>query len=136
MSASLEQQLDDILRRATELGPRDSLAYLKGACAGDAALYEAARLKLASHWPTGWEDEELDLTEGGMPPHVCGRAPGESIGPYRIIRALGAGGMGEVYLCERADNQFTQKVALKLVNPALTSRHIYNRLRTERQMLA
>ena len=40
---------------------------------------------------------------------------GQRIGPYRIVRSLGQGGMGEVFLAERADDQFQQQVAIKLV---------------------
>jgi serine/threonine protein kinase len=41
---------------------------------------------------------------------------GDRIGPYRVLRTLGAGGMGEVYLAERADAQFEQQVAIKVVH--------------------
>ena len=64
------------------------------------------------------------------------RHPGDLIGPYRILRELGRGGMGEVYLCERADDHYRQQVAVKVVHPGLVSRQIHNRLRTERQILA
>lgn len=41
---------------------------------------------------------------------------GDLIGPYRVLRTLGAGGMGEVYLAERADAQYEQQVAIKVVH--------------------
>ena len=40
---------------------------------------------------------------------------GERIGPYRIVREIGQGGMGAVYLGERDDADFTQRVAIKLI---------------------
>ena len=40
---------------------------------------------------------------------------GERVGPYRTVRPLGRGGMGEVFLAERVDGEFEQRVALKLV---------------------
>src|SRR5262245_30161357 len=61
---------------------------------------------------------------------------GERVGPYRIVRSLGRGGMGEVFLAERADQQFEQHVAIKLVRRGLLSRHVQGRLRLERQILA
>ena len=61
---------------------------------------------------------------------------GERIGPYRIVRSLGRGGMGEVFLAERADEQFQQQVAIKLVRRGLLSRHVQGRLKLERQILA
>ena len=61
---------------------------------------------------------------------------GDLIGPYRVLRTLGAGGMGEVYLAERADAQFEQQVAIKVVNGGALGRGVHSRLRMERQILA
>jgi eukaryotic-like serine/threonine-protein kinase len=63
-------------------------------------------------------------------------ATGERIGPYRVLRSLGQGGMGEVFLAERADEQFQQRVAIKLVRRELLSKQVQSRLRLERQILA
>jgi len=60
----------------------------------------------------------------------------DRIGPYRILRALGAGGMGEVYLAERADAQFDQQVAIKVVHGGALARGVHSRLKMERQILA
>ena len=59
---------------------------------------------------------------------------GDRIGPYRVLRTLGVGGMGEVYLAERADAQFEQQVAIKVVYGSL--RGVQSRLKIERQILA
>lgn len=71
-----------------------------------------------------------DLVDTGVGPEL---APGCVIGPWQVIRLLGAGGMSHVYLARRCDGQFEQDVALKLVrgNPALRER-----LRHERQVIA
>src|SRR5690349_12880618 len=61
---------------------------------------------------------------------------GTLIGSYCIVRSLGRGGMGEVFLAERADDQFRQQVAIKLVRRGVLSRHVQSRLRQERQILA
>lgn len=58
------------------------------------------------------------------------------IGPYRVERKIGAGGMGTVYLASRADRQFDQRVALKILRSELASQFVVNRFRTERQILA
>lgn len=60
----------------------------------------------------------------------------DRIGPYRILRPLGKGGMGEVFLAERDDGTFQRQVALKLVHPRLDAREIDRRFRSERQILA
>jgi serine/threonine protein kinase len=61
---------------------------------------------------------------------------GETIGVYRLIEPLGRGGMGEVYLAERADGRFDQKVAVKLVKRGMDSAEILRRFARERRILA
>jgi eukaryotic-like serine/threonine-protein kinase len=58
----------------------------------------------------------------------------DRIGPYRVLRTLGVGGMGEVFLAERADAQFEQLVAIKVVHGG--SRDLQSRFKSERQILA
>ncbi len=114
-------------------------AFLAGACGDDAELrdYVAALLD---------DDPELerrlDLTigdairnvfdESGTPDSLAG----EMIGPYRVLRTLGSGGMGVVYLAERADEQFDQLVAIKLGRHRLVDPQTKLRLRNERQILS
>src|SRR5664279_2415811 len=61
---------------------------------------------------------------------------GERIGPYRVLRTLGVGGMGEVFLAERADAEFDQQVAIKVVFGSSLARGVQSRLKIERQILA
>jgi serine/threonine-protein kinase len=61
---------------------------------------------------------------------------GEKVGPYRLVREIGRGGMGTVFLAERADGQFDQQVALKLVKLGMGSAETLERFRSERQILA
>jgi eukaryotic-like serine/threonine-protein kinase len=61
---------------------------------------------------------------------------GRLVGPYRIVRELARGGMGAVYLAERADGQFQQRVALKLIKRGMDSDEIHRRFLAERQILA
>ncbi|MEP7212395.1 MAG: protein kinase [Acidobacteriota bacterium] len=61
---------------------------------------------------------------------------GETIGVYRLTRELGRGGMGAVFLGERADGEFQQKVAIKLIKRGMDSDFIVRRFRHERQILA
>ncbi|MPZ21690.1 MAG: protein kinase, partial [Luteitalea sp.] len=61
---------------------------------------------------------------------------GRRIGAYRLLRLLGRGGMGVVYEAERADGQFEQHVALKLLTTALTGTEAHDRFLVERHILA
>ena len=60
---------------------------------------------------------------------------GKTVGKYRIIREIGAGGMGVVFLAERADGEFEQKVAVKIIK-GVSSRETQKRFNLERQILA
>ncbi len=62
--------------------------------------------------------------------------PGEIVGRYRIVRLLGRGGMGSVYYAERADDQYQQSVALKVVEWCPAVSDLAGRFRSERQILA
>jgi serine/threonine-protein kinase len=73
------------------------------------------------------ECDESSATTSRPPAHV---------GSYRVLELLGRGGMGEVFVAERADGQFEQQVALKLLRKGLDSDEILARFRRERQILA
>src|SRR6476620_10276662 len=61
---------------------------------------------------------------------------GRTIGVYRLIKEIGRGGMGAVYLAERVDGEFDQTVAVKLIKRGMDTDPILKRFRRERQILA
>ena len=65
-----------------------------------------------------------------------GPAPGVRIGAYVLLREVGAGGMGRVFLAERADGHFEHRVALKLIRSEFTSPELQRRFLRERETLA
>lgn len=133
MTKDRKRSLDEIVNVAQTLAPGEQLRYIKEACADDDQLSSDALKQMQSrqHW---FDRESSDDTQSE---DVQGATEaGEIIGSYRIIRSLGQGGMGEVFLAERADQQFEQQVAIKLVRRGLLSRHVQGRLRQERQILA
>ena len=83
---------------------------------------------------------EARLRDGQMPPTHNAQQDaldvGARVGPYRVIHQLGRGGMGIVYRAERADGEFAQVVALKLVRRGFDGDDSTVRFRRERQILA
>ncbi|MCA8952292.1 MAG: serine/threonine protein kinase [Planctomycetes bacterium] len=67
---------------------------------------------------------------------VVDAAPPTAIGAYRVVRELGRGGMGTVYLGERDGDDFTQRVAIKLLRAPADDTDLQRRFRTERRILA
>ncbi|MFC4314094.1 tetratricopeptide repeat protein [Steroidobacter flavus] len=67
--------------------------------------------------------------------HAALTAPGQEIGPYRLVRRVGEGGMGEVWEAEQ-HTPLRRTVALKLLKPGMDTRQILTRFSVERQMLA
>ncbi|HEX8685716.1 MAG TPA: serine/threonine-protein kinase, partial [Pyrinomonadaceae bacterium] len=63
-------------------------------------------------------------------------AQGQRVGAYRIIREIGRGGMGAVFLAERSDGEFRQEAALKVVRRSFADSELKRRFRQERQILA
>ena len=77
------------------------------------------------------------IAAGGDEDDATGEpAGGRQAGPWRLLREIGRGGMGVVYLSERADGQFRQTAALKLLKPGLDTDEIQSRFLRERQILA
>jgi serine/threonine-protein kinase len=132
------QRLEPILDRVFELAPDERASYLDEACAADPDLRrDAEALLAADRDSTSFLEAPAAavlLAEHEIEAAARSRI-GTIIGAYRIVRELGSGGMGTVYLAERADGQFDQRVALKLIRGA-PSDEVIRRFLNERQILA
>ena len=94
-----------------------------------AAERDAGSLFLETPAPVVLDD--ATLAEGD-----AGRFAGQRLGPYRLLAEIGSGGMGRVYRAIRADDEYQQEVAIKLVRAGVDAEFVAQRLRTERQILA
>ncbi len=131
------QQVKALFEQALERAPDERAAFLDQACHGDEALRREVRSLLSSHDDApGFLDEPLSLDV--LPPSGDDGAAhtGQRIGAYRLVREIGHGGMGAVYLAERADGQFHQQVAVKFVRHGVDNATLRRRFRAERQILA
>ncbi len=131
MEASRWQQIHDTFQRALACSHSERAAFLDEIYGRDVELHWEVTSLLATE-PTGRFDE-LAERFGGLTPDS---AVPERVGSYTIMREIGQGGMSTVYLAERADGAFEQRVALKLWSPGSQRRDLYRRFLAERQILA
>ena len=112
--------------------PDDERArFLETACgADDALLREVQSLVRATVKATDYLEAPAGLTP------AAALRPGGRIGHWRIVRQLGEGGMGTVYLAERVDAGFDQRAAVKLVRGGSADAYLLHRFRGEQQILA
>lgn len=137
LSPELWARVTPILDEALELDSGARTAYVQRACAGDDGLRAAVeRLLAADRDSGGFLEQPADAYLSDVLPDPDALPPGTLVGPYRVIRELGHGGMGLVYLAERADGQFEQQVALKLVRTGLLGEEVQRRFLSERRILA
>lgn len=131
-------EVETIFHEATQLPPHDRSAFLDRVCAGNSLLRGEVESLLACFHSAG-EFLESPLVGQGvslLEQNAQDARIGKNIGPYCLLRLLGQGGMGAVYLAERADDVYHKQVAIKLIRPGSTDHLILERFHTERQILA
>jgi serine/threonine protein kinase/Flp pilus assembly protein TadD len=128
------QRLKNILADALEQTSfEERTAWLRQSCADDTELFREAE-KLLAHDTTAFE-EFAEFAATRLRQDERDRI-GQRIGAYAIVRQLGRGGMGAVYLAERADGQFEKQVAIKVLKRGTDTDEVLHRFRVERQILA
>jgi eukaryotic-like serine/threonine-protein kinase len=120
MTSERWKRLDALFHEALELQGEARAAFLAEACGGDEQLRkEAERLIAAHERESSFIDSPLFAETAELPVDDRNESlVGRRIGPYQIIRQLGRGGMGEVYLAE--DSRLGRKVAIKLLPAKFT----------------
>lgn len=129
------QRIEDLFFAALELDAVERAALLaRENDAGPEIVREVAAM-LAAHDLNESPDIERFLLGDSPEPRAATRA-GAQVGAYRLIEMIGRGGMGEVYLAERADGEFQQTVAVKLLRSGFENAQAVARFRAERGILA
>lgn len=129
------QQVEAIFDAAADRPPDERSALLDRACAGDVELRMEVESLLACAPAAALQLREIVGREASHA--VEGPLQVERrIGSYRLLREIGRGGMGAVYLAVRDDDQYRTDVAIKLLHHGIESPHAVARFRDERQILA
>jgi eukaryotic-like serine/threonine-protein kinase len=138
MTAERWSFIGSLFAQAVELSPGELQPFLDRVCGRDEELRRELESLLAcdapgerlidisSDLPSALEDDaasQQDMTGG-------------RIGPYRLVRRIGQGGMGAVYLGIRDDDQYQKQVAIKVLKRGMDTDFMLNRFRQERQILA
>ncbi len=135
MSDPSWQKIKDIFADAMELPSAEREEFVRSQTDDDAIYQEVISLLAASDETEPiLEKHGLGLAERAaeQPPDYRERI----FGNYRIIREIGTGGMGSVFLAERSDGAFAMQVALKIVRQSVADSELIERFRQERQILA
>ncbi len=152
------QRVFAIFEQAIELPPGEWPAFLDRACGDDDTLRGGIEMLLAAHQEDGTDPLDRPMIE--LPPGLemedaavaadpaaegrtdirGGEAPLSSaegtMGPYRILRRIGQGGMSTVYLAVREDDVYRRRVVIKVVRSDRETEPMLQRLRVERRILA
>ena len=142
MTAERWRQIGDLYDKALDCPPDERAALLDDACRNDAALRQEVEKMLAADAQHGALEAPAwmslpELVAASADESPRGALPaGGRIGPYDIVRRIGQGGMGEVFLATRAVGAAQQTVALKLLRPGLENDRLLRRFAAEQEILA
>ncbi len=140
MKNSVWQKIEEIFEKAVELPPTERDAYLIKVCNGDENLrQQIEKLLFADEQTNHFLDSPIFVSDSfaeNIEDSVAPSFVGKKVGKYRLIKELGRGGMGAVFLAERDDSEFQKRVAVKLIKRGMDTDFILKRFRNERQILA
>lgn len=134
MKSEKWRKIEELFEKASELSPDERISYLKNECGDDNEIFDEVISLLNAddniHPVLNKKASDLINIEQKL------NFIGQQIGSYKIIEEIASGGMGTVFLAERSDGIFEQKVALKIIKPGLSTISIIRRFQNERQILA
>jgi serine/threonine protein kinase/tetratricopeptide (TPR) repeat protein len=131
-------RIEGLFQAALERSPGERAVFLKEACADDPALRQEVESLIASHEQAGPFLAASAFAAAGqlLAENEDQPMPEQRLGSYQLVREIGRGGMGAIYLATRADDEYQKQVAIKLVKRGMDTDSIIRRFRNERQILA
>ena len=154
MNAERWQKIEEVFQSALDLAPAEREAFISKQCGDDAELKQEVEQLLADYVsadsfiesPAWTKNQLINSTEAAddlkdsfsnfLKENPLDPMINRQIGVYRLTKEIGRGGMGAVYLAERSDGSFRQRVAIKLIKRGMDTDFILRRFRQERQILA
>jgi serine/threonine protein kinase len=132
------QTIERLFHQALDVPASHRAAWLQAACGDDAELRSEVHslLQSDSDQPDEFLKRQVATAIVATAKQLDREDLPRMVGPYRLLQRIGRGGMGTVYLAERADGEFHKRVALKMVQPGMDTEFILARFRRERQVLA
>ncbi|MDJ0836317.1 MAG: serine/threonine-protein kinase [Acidobacteriota bacterium] len=125
-------RVKDIFGEAMEQPAHERMAYVCQMAGDDQDVLEEVCSLLAV------DDEEVSFLEAAPAPpdEEPDKMLGSELGPWKLARKLDSGGMGKVYVAERADRLYKDRVAIKVLKRGMDTDEVVRRFRRERQILA
>ena len=132
------QAIGDLFDQALSVPTSERAALIDRASGTDEEVRREVVSLLKSHHaaPGGFVQKRINVALESFHQTSTAASTPARVGPYRLVRELGRGGMGAVFLAERDDAEYHAEVAVKLVRPGMDTEFILARFRRERQTLA
>lgn len=128
------KNIKEIFLEASERSSDERAAFIAGRCGMDKKLLNEVESLIAAHESDVKfiETPAIDLTSVLL----TESNKGKKIGKYKIVKEIGRGGMGAVFLAMRDDGEFEQQVAIKIIRQTIAENEIIKHFKRERQILA
>jgi tetratricopeptide (TPR) repeat protein/tRNA A-37 threonylcarbamoyl transferase component Bud32 len=129
--------VESIFHDALDIEPQDRDEFVRHRCGGDENLRRDVEALLTAQAKVGeFIESPIFKLDSRLFDEDADRLVGQRIGHWELLKRIGSGGMGAVYLARRADLQFEQQAAIKLVKRGMDTEAVLRRFRNERQILA
>ncbi|HZF37187.1 MAG TPA: protein kinase [Blastocatellia bacterium] len=130
------QRIEEVFRTAIDRPADERGAYLTRACGVDEDLRREVLSLLDRDTAEDFIRDPIANAAQSFTAKSNDDLTGERVGPYRVTRLIGRGGMGDVYEAERDDEHFRQQVAIKIIRRGMNTDFVRDRFLRERQILA